>query len=166
MEAIAKQIHKILLKTKTTISVAESCTGGLLSSTLVSLPGSSKYFICGVIAYNNKAKEKILHIPAELIAGNGAVSEETALAMARNVRRLAKSCFGIGITGIAGPTGGRQGKPVGTVFIAVSGKDRTVCEKFRFKGNRASIRKKAALKSLVLLRKFMGSDPVLKIKLK
>lgn len=151
MEPIVKQVHLTLLKRQKTVSVAESCTGGLVSNLLTYIGGSSKYFLLGVITYNNKAKSGILNIPASLIAKKGAVSAEVAEKMAQNVKKLAKSDFGIGITGIAGPTGATLHKPVGSVFIAVSGKDGTLSRKFLFTGNRVAIRKKSALKALELL---------------
>jgi len=134
-----------------TIAVAESCTGGLTSYLLTEKSGSSKYFMLGVVAYSNQAKAKILGIPQGLIRKKGAVSSDVALLMAKNVRTIAKTDFGVGITGIAGPTGGSKEKPVGTVFIAIANKDHTVSRKFLFKGNRSSVRKQAALKALKLL---------------
>lgn len=151
MEHIVNQIHKTLIKNKKTIAVAESCTGGLLSNLLTQISGSSKYFILGIAAYSNRVKEDILKIPGQLIAKKGAVSQESAKRMALSVRELAKTDFGIGITGIAGPTGATPKKPIGTVFIAIDGEDRKICKKFHFTGNRAGVRKKAALKALELL---------------
>ncbi len=151
MQSIANQIHKLLIKRQKTIATAESCTGGLLSASLTRFPGSSKYFILGITTYSNKAKENILKIPSSLIAKKGAVSGETALLMASRVKKIAISDFGIGITGIAGPTGGTLKKPVGTVFIAIDSGNKKICHKFIFKGSRSNIRKKAALKTLELL---------------
>lgn len=152
MELIVKQIHSLLLKNKKTVAVAESCTGGLLSNLLTYIGGSSKYFILGVVAYSNKSKEDILNIPSAFMVKKGAVSADAAKKMAQNIRKTAKSDFGIGITGIAGPSGATPHKPIGTVFIAVSGKNKTICEKFHFTGNRSAIRKKSALKGLELLK--------------
>ncbi len=151
MKPYINQIHTILTQSSKTIAVAESCTGGLLSALLTEKPGSSKYFILGVIAYNNSAKKGILRIPQQIIIKNGAVSKEIAQKMAQSVRTLAKTDFGIGITGIAGPTGATAGKPIGTVFIAVSAKNKLICRRFQFKGTRLTIRKTAALKALELL---------------
>jgi len=148
-------VRNLLVKYKKTISVAESCTGGLLSNLLTYISGSSRYFVLGVVPYSNKAKEKVLGIPGELIAKKGPVSKEVALAMSDSVRKLAKTDFGIGITGIAGPTGGTMTKPVGTVFIAINARNKKICKKFIFKGSRASIRKVAALKALELLKNFI-----------
>ncbi len=149
---IVEQIHTSLIKNKKTVAVAESCTGGLLSNILTQLSGSSKYFILGIVTYSNKAKENILKIPRQLIAKKGAVSGEVAQKMAQQVRKLAKTDFGIGTTGIAGPTGATAQKPVGTVFMAINSGKKNICKKYHFKGNRAAIRKKAAWKSLELLR--------------
>ncbi len=156
MEHTVSYIHKLLVKNKKTISVAESCTGGLLSGLLTRMPGSSKYFILGVVAYSNKSKESILKVPAHIIAGKGAVSKEVAGLLARSVRLMAKTDFAIGVTGIAGPGGGSGQKPVGTVFIAVNSKNKTICNKFKFTGTRTTIRKKSALKALELLNKLLN----------
>ena len=155
MQPIVPKIHSLLIKTSKTIAVAESCTGGLLSSLLTRLSGSSQYFILGVIVYSNKAKQGILKISPQIIGKIGAVSREVAEKMAESVRKLAKTDFGIGITGIAGPTGGTPQKPVGTVFIAIATRHKTICNKFHFTGTRAVIRQKAAIKSLELLRKLI-----------
>jgi nicotinamide-nucleotide amidase len=155
MERIITQIHSLLIKKRKTVTVAESCTGGQLSNLLTCLSGSSQYFILGVVAYNNKVKQGVLSIPASLIAKNGAVSLPVACLMAKSVRKLAGTDFGIGITGIAGPTGATPGKPVGTVFIAIDSKNKKICQKFHFTGNRSAVRKKAALKSLDLLKKML-----------
>jgi nicotinamide-nucleotide amidase len=155
MQNLAKQVHTLLLKSGKTVSTAESCTGGLFSSLLTQLPGSSRFFTLGIATYSNQAKEKILGIPDSIIRRKGAVSKETALLMARNIQKLAKTDFGISITGIAGPTGATPGKPVGTVFIAISTKNKIICKKFIFKGNRNNVRKQAALKALQLLNEFI-----------
>ena len=154
MQNIAGYIHKSLLKTGKTIATAESCSGGILSGLLTQYSGSSRYFILGVVTYSNQTKVNILKIPASTIAKKGAVSKEVASLMAKNIRRIAKTDLGIGITGIAGPTGAMPGKPVGTVFICVTNKNETICKKFIFRGSRASIRKQSALKALDLLRRF------------
>ena len=153
MQNLIKQAHLRLLKSGRTIATAESCTGGLLSSLLTQLPDSSRYFILGVTTYSNKAKQVILKIPLSIIRKKGAVSKETALLMAQNVRKLAETDFGISITGIAGPGGGTARKPVGTVFIAFSAKNKSACKKFLFRGNRSSVRKQACSKALQLLNK-------------
>lgn len=148
---MSKIIAKILTEKNLTISVAESCTGGLISSALTDIPGSSKYFILGVIAYSNDMKIKLLNVLEETILKHGAVSKETALEMANNIRHLGKTNIGIGITGIAGPEGGEPSKPVGTIFISVAVGHHLYFKKFIFKGGRLKIRKKAAEAALELL---------------
>ena len=155
MQPFVKKVHAFLIKKRKTLAVAESCTGGLISKLLTELPGSSSYFSLGVVTYSNKAKEKILKIPGQLIAKKGAVSIEVARKMASSVRSIAKTDFGIGVTGIAGPGGSTAAKPAGTVFIAIAGKHKTLCKKFKFSGNRNAIRRKAALQSLKLLGNFL-----------
>ena len=155
MEHIARKIHSSLIKSGKTVAVAESCTGGLISKHLSELSGSSSYFLLGVVAYSNKTKEKILKIPQQLILKKGAVCQEVARKMASSIKNIAVADFGIGITGIAGPKGGTLEKPVGTVFIAVAGKNKTVCKKFNFKGNRVAVRKKSSLEALKLLKKYL-----------
>ncbi len=155
VEHVVSQIHNLLIKKKKSIAVAESCTGGLLSNFLTQIPGSSKYFILGMVVYSNKAKENILKIPANIIAKRGAVSKNVAELLAKSVRLIAKADSGIGITGIAGPGGGSKEKPVGTVFIAIDTKNKKICKKFNFSGNRAIIRKKAVFKSLELLKRML-----------
>jgi len=156
MQNLIRQAHLRLLRSGKTIATAESCTGGLLSSLLTQLPDSSRYFILGLTTYSNKVKENILRIPASVIHKKGAVSKETALLMAQNVRKLAKAGLGISITGIAGPGGGTARKPVGTVFIAVSAKNKNTCKKSLFKGNRNSVRNQATMKALQLLKNFIN----------
>jgi PncC family amidohydrolase len=151
MKDILRQIHKTLIKNKRTVAVAESCSGGLVSKLLTELGGSSRYFVLGVVAYSNQAKQKILKVPAQTIKKNGAVSAVVAAKMAQAVRKTANTDFSIGITGIAGPGGGSPKKKVGTVFIAVRSPDKNICRKFHFQGNRNSIRNQAAVKSLELL---------------
>lgn len=155
MDKIIRYIHNRLLYTQKTLSVAESCTGGLTSKILTDFPGSSRYFILGVITYSNESKIKILGIPAKLIAKKGAVSKEIAEKMAYSIRRIAKTDYGIGITGIAGPTGATADKPVGRVFIAVSNNKKVISKKFLFKGKRTSIRNQASLNSLKLLKSLL-----------
>jgi len=155
MERIVNQIHKLLIKNNENISVAESCTGGLFSKLLTDISGSSQYFILGIVAYSNTAKNNILKIPGLLIIRKGAVSKEVAETMDESIRKIAKTDFGVGITGIAGPTGGSSRKPVGTVFIAIASKNKKICKRLLFRGGRNTIRKNAALKTLILLKKFI-----------
>lgn len=148
---ILKQAHKKLLAKGKTIAIAESCSGGLLSCLLTELPGSSKYFISGVVTYSNSSKEKILNIPAKAIAKYGAVSKNVAILMAENIRKKSNSDFALSLTGIAGPAGSTKNKPIGTVFICLSSKNKNVCRKFSLRGSRQAIRKKSAYQALRLL---------------
>lgn len=148
---IVKKTHQYLRDHKLTIAVAESCTGGLVSKLLTDTAGSSKYFLLGVVAYSNAIKRNILKIPSSILVKEGAVSEKTAIFMARAARRLGKAHIGVSVTGIAGPGGGSHAKPVGTVFIAISAKNKSSCRKFRFSGDRNSVRKQAAIKTLALI---------------
>jgi nicotinamide-nucleotide amidase len=136
-----------------TIATAESCTGGLLSKRLTDVPGSSKYFLEGVIAYANEAKTRLLGVPAELIAEHGAVSAEVAEAMATGIKARAGTTIGVGITGIAGPDGGTDEKPVGLVYVGVAGDFIVTHRKFILPGDRDRIRHLASQVALDLVRR-------------
>jgi len=155
MQTSLLAIHTFLIKNHLTLAVAESCTGGLVSSLFTSLSGSSRYFLAGIVSYSNKAKENLLHIPHALIKNYGAVSEKTAKRMALSVREITKADLGIGITGIAGPTGAIPDKPIGTVFIALSSREKIICAQFVFSGTRPQIRRKTAAKTLTILKRFL-----------
>jgi nicotinamide-nucleotide amidase len=146
-----KILHDRLICSGISVSVAESCTGGLLSGLLTSLPGSSGYFRLGVVTYSDSAKTRLLKIPEKMIKQEGAVSAYTAQKMSSSARALASSGISAAITGIAGPSGARPGKPVGTVFIAVSTAQRTICRRFLFRGTRSYIRKQSAEKAIEML---------------
>lgn len=115
-----------------TLATAESCTGGYLSHILTNVPGASDWFLQGIVSYHNDSKEELLHVSHALIKSHGAVSKEVALAMAEGIRERTHSDWGIGITGIAGPSGGTVEKPVGTVFIALAGANKTIVREFHF----------------------------------
>jgi PncC family amidohydrolase len=151
LKKITRQVHNRLTRQAKTISVAESCTGGQLCSLLTSLPGSSVYFRLGVVTYSNKSKEKFLGIPAKIISKYGAVSQPVARLMAKNIREKTHTDLGLSITGIAGPAGTTPSKTVGTVYICLSQKNKNICRKFHFPGNRQSIRKKSTQSALRLL---------------
>ena len=155
MRDIVREIHDMLIRKQKTLAIAESCTGGLLCGLLTRFSGSSQYFILGTVTYSNMAKQSFLKIPASFIKKNCAVSKPIAAAMAKNIRKIAKTDFGIGLTGIAGPTGGTPAKPIGTVFIALATKNKTICEKYRFSGSRNAVRKKSAVAALGLLKKIL-----------
>ena len=138
----SKKIIKALNKKKFKISFAESCTGGLLSSTITSQSGSSKVFSMGLVTYSNDAKIKILKIPNKIISKFGAVSMQCCLSMVTNLSRISKSQVNLSITGIAGPKGGTKMKPVGLVFIGLKIKKKTTIKKFLFRHkNRNKIQK-------------------------
>lgn len=138
-----KEVSKILLSHNLTISVAESCTGGLISHRLTNIPGSSKYFKMGIVAYENIAKIEILGVKLKTIQDFGAVSSQTACEMALRIKKLSNTNIGLGVTGIAGPGGGSAEKPVGLVFIAISTKTGVNTKKFLFSGSREEIKNKA-----------------------
>ena len=128
-----KLLHKKLIQKKLTISVAESCTGGLLANNLTKLSNSSKYFQIGLITYSNNAKIEILKVNKKIIHKYGAVSPETCEAMVKNLAKLSRSKISISITGIAGPNGGTKTKPVGLVYIGVKNKNKILITKNIFK---------------------------------
>jgi competence/damage-inducible protein CinA-like protein len=152
LEPLEAIVGRLLKQKNRKVAVAESCTGGFVCQRLTNIPGSSAYFDYGLITYSNEAKTTLLGIAAELIATHGAVSEPVARAMADQTRNLAKSDYGISITGIAGPDGGTQEKPVGTVFIGVSDENQTTVNEFRFIGTRQRIRFASSQGALNLLR--------------
>ena len=135
-----------------TVSVAESCTGGFLAHRLTQIPGSSNYFERGVVTYSNASKNKLLQVPYELIEQHGAVSAPVAITMAEKIRSLSHSDFGLGITGIAGPDGGSEQKPVGLVFVALADITVTRVEKYHFPPGRDRIKFMASQAALNLLR--------------
>lgn len=151
MNKPSRSVDRLLIKKKMTIAVCESCTGGMLGSILTKTPGSSKYFVGGVIAYSNDVKHRIVGVKTETLNKYGAVSAEVAIEMAKGIRKITKSDIGIGITGIAGPTGASKEKPAGLVYISLSYKKMVCVEKFLFKRTREAIRKKACKVALTLL---------------
>ncbi|ORX24188.1 competence/damage-inducible protein A [Thermoanaerobacterium sp. PSU-2] len=146
-----------LLKTKNlTLSTAESCTGGLLSKKITDIPGASEIFKFGAITYSNESKEEILGVSKNTIEKYGAVSEETAREMAVNVKDIAKTDYGLSITGIAGPSGGTPNKPVGLVYIGLAYKDAVHIKKIISNGNRDKIRLNSAMNALDMLRRHLS----------
>ena len=148
--------HKLLIDRNWTLSIAESCTGGLISHWVTSIPGSSRFFIGGVVAYSNAVKQQILRVPEEMLSRYGAVSEQVAGAMAEGVRRLLKTDVGISSTGIAGPSGGTPAKPVGTVFVGISSPLGNAVEHFIWKGDRAENKRLSAMSALRLIERQLG----------
>jgi nicotinamide-nucleotide amidase len=149
-----KKVHGVFPRTMIdkglTVSVCESCTGGMLSSMITARPGSSRYFGGGVVAYSNNVKERIVGVMRSSLQRQGAVSARVALEMAAGVRRKMKTDVGIGITGIAGPSGGSRTKPVGLVYIAVVYQRQSLVKRFRFRGTRSIVRKRACEEALEL----------------
>ena len=157
-EKINKQseilFHNCLEK-KLTVTTAESCTGGMIASSIVSVSGSSAIFKSSVVTYSNEMKSKILNIPLKSINENGAVSKVIAYTMAYNVLDLMNSDISIAVTGIAGPGGGSKNKPVGLVYIGIGTKQNIVTKRYLFKGNRLKIRQDTTLESLKLSNKII-----------
>ena len=152
METLLSRIAAALRARQQTLATAESCTGGLVGAALTDLPGSSAWYVGGIVAYSNDLKIRWLGVPADLLDAHGAVSLETARAMAEGARAAARADFAVSLTGIAGPDGGTPGKPVGLVFMAVAAPRGTATFKHHFAGTRAEIRQaatEAALRHLL-----------------
>jgi nicotinamide-nucleotide amidase len=159
-EFIEEIVASILTENQATIAVAESCTGGLLAERITTLPGSSAYFLGGVVCYSNELKSRLVGVPAEMIAAKGAVSSEVAVALADGIRKRTGATIGVGITGIAGPNGGTPEKPVGLVHIGVADERGAKEKRFQFPGDRGRIRNFAALNALDMVRRhFLFSAP-------
>ena len=153
-EDLENVVSKLLVRNGLTISTAESCTGGLLANRLTDIAGSSEYFLRGVVSYSNKSKSDLLDVPEELIAKNGAVSTEVVEAMATGIRNISGTDIGIGISGIAGPSGGNKEKPVGTVYIGLAYMDEPVySERYSFNGTRKEIKLASSEYALEMIRK-------------
>ena len=152
MSNLSLKIVKLLSKKKLTVSFAESCTGGLLASSITSVSGSSKVFSMGLVTYSNKAKTKLLKVTKKTISKYGAVSYETCLAMVKNLSKISKSNISISITGIAGPNGGTKEKPVGLVYIGLKKGSKTIIKKNLFKNKkRLSIQKSSVTQALKMI---------------
>ncbi|MFZ2054770.1 MAG: competence/damage-inducible protein A [Candidatus Aminicenantales bacterium] len=154
-ESLEEVVGRLLKKTSQTLAVAESCSGGLIGHRLTNVPGSSAYFLEGVIAYSNAAKIDLLFVSPKLIETHGAVSPQTAIAMARGVRKRARADFGLAVTGIAGPSGGTPDKPVGLVFVALAWRGGAEIQKNLFLGTRERIKIQSAQKALDILRRHL-----------
>jgi nicotinamide-nucleotide amidase len=150
-DRLEEKIGKLLLELGKNVSVAESCTGGLVSHRITNIAGSSKYYNGGVISYSNQSKIDVLHVSPETIQKFGAVSRQTATEMAIGVRRLFGTDLGIAVTGIAGPDGGSVEKPLGLVYVCLSDEDKIICEQFNFDGSREEIKRKSADAALRLV---------------
>ncbi len=145
MKKLSQKVVKLLSKKRLKISLAESCTGGLLSSSITSISGSSKIFTLGFITYSNQAKIKILKVPKKIIIKYGAVSYETCLSMVKNLNIIGKTNISVSITGIAGPKGGTKKKPVGLVYVGIKKGNKTFIKKFLFMSKKRSLIQKAAV---------------------
>jgi nicotinamide-nucleotide amidase len=149
----------LLTMNQKTLAVAESCTGGGLGRRITSVPGSSDYFVGGVLAYSNDIKKRLLGVRTGTLREHGAVSRETAVAMAEGVKQRCRSDIGVGVTGVAGPAGGTAEKPVGLVWIAVAGLGLTTAFDHRFTGDRDDIRRRAEQSALDLVRRRLAGLP-------
>ena len=157
--ALNKNIVSLLLRKKQKIAIAESCTGGMLSSAMTSVSGSSKVFTIGLVTYSNESKINILKVPEKIIKKFGAVSVQCCLAMVNNLSKISKSKVCISITGIAGPKGGSKQKPVGLVYIGIKLGKKVVINKCNFKNKgRIFIQKQTVKKSLNLLAQLIKQD--------
>ena len=156
MRKLAQKIIFLLIKKRFKISFAESCTGGLLSSAITSISGSSKVFTLGLVTYSNQSKINTLKVPKKTIRKYGAVSYETCLSMVKNLNKINKTNISLSITGIAGPNGGSKKKPVGLVYIGIKKGSKTLVKKYLFKNKkRISIQRAAVNKSLNLILNFI-----------
>lgn len=154
-DTLESVVGELLRAAGATLTAAESCTGGLLAERITRVPGSSEYFLGGAVTYTNELKTRLVGVPPEMLAENGAVSEPVARAMAEGVRRAFGSDYGVGITGVAGPGGGSEAKPVGTVHLAVAGPGDAEVQhrKVRFPGDRERVRWQSAQLALEMLRR-------------
>ena len=146
----SQDLLKICKLNKIYLTTAESCTGGMIASSIVSINGSSSIFKSGIVTYSNESKAEFLKIPLELIKINGAVSEVVAFQMAKNVLSIMNSSLSIAVTGIAGPSGGSNDKPVGLVWIGIGTKKNIMTKKYIFQGNRLKVRQQTTLEALKL----------------
>jgi nicotinamide-nucleotide amidase len=152
-ETIEQIVSYLLQMRGMTLAVAESCTGGLLAERITSLSGSSRYFLGGAVVYSNELKTQFANVPKAMIDQHGAVSREVAAAMAEGIRKRCLASYGIGITGVAGPSGGTEQKPVGLVYIALAGEEGTQVVERNFPGERKRIRQFATQQALEMIRR-------------
>ena len=152
----SKKIVSLLKRKKLKISLAESCTGGMLASTITSVSGSSKVFTLGLVAYSNQSKTKVLKIPKNIIRKYGSVSKSVCLAMVKNLNKISKTNISVSITGIAGPSGGTKIKPVGLVYVGIKRGNKVKVNRYLFKNKgRLYIQKATVNKSLDLILSFI-----------
>ncbi|KPJ60256.1 MAG: hypothetical protein AMJ46_07375 [Latescibacteria bacterium DG_63] len=158
-ERIEEVVGRMLRDAGLTLAAAESCTGGLVMGRITNVPGSSDYFLGGIVSYADEAKRQLLSVPSDLLAAHGAVSRSVALAMAKGVRRACDADVGLAITGIAGPGGGSSSKPVGLVYLALDIEGREFSEEWRLPGSRELVRHRAAVRGLDLVRRSLSNAP-------
>ena len=151
MKKLSQKLVKLLSKKRLKISFVESCTGGLLSSSITSISGSSKIFTLGLVTYSNKSKMNILKIPKKIIMKHGAVSYKTCLFMVKNLSKIGKTNISLSITGVAGPKGGTKQKPVGLVFIGIKKGNKILIRKFLFKNKKRILIQKASVNNALNL---------------
>lgn len=154
-------VGRLLTQSGRTISVAESCTGGLIGHRLTNVAGSSRYFQGGVVSYSNQSKSDILNVHSKTIAKHGAVSAETVEEMARGIRERIGADLGLAVTGIAGPEGGSREKPVGTVYVGLSSSDEVFSRKYRFWGRRKQVKLNSSMMALDWVRRYLNGDSFL-----
>ena len=150
-DSLEVRVGKALRTRGLTLALAESCTGGLIGHRLTNVPGSSEYFLGGIVAYAYEAKERLLGVHHQTLYEHGAVSRETAIEMARGARLALGADIGLSITGIAGPTGGLPGKPVGLTWIALSSRDGETAEERTWQGDREQNKERSAEAALMIL---------------
>ena len=156
MKKSAQKLVKLLSKKNLKISFAESCTGGLLSSSITSISGSSKVFTIGLVTYSNQSKISLLKVNKKTILKHGAVSYETCLSMVKNLNKISKTNISVSITGVAGPRGGTKEKPVGLVYIGIKKGNKTLVKKYLFKNKRRNLIQRATVnKALNLILSFV-----------
>jgi len=154
-ESLEQQVGRLLRERGLTLALAESCTGGLLGHRITEVPGSSAYFLGGIVAYSYEAKERLLGVRHNTLYDHGAVSAETAVEMARGARRALGADVALAITGIAGPTGGTPDKPIGLTYVALSARDREVWERHVWNQDRSGNKALSAEAALKLLLRYL-----------
>jgi len=157
-ETLESLVASLLTERKLTLAVAESCTGGLITDRLTDIPGSSAFLERGVVTYSNVSKTGLLGVPEQVLHEFGAVSEQTAILMAEGVRKIGKTDLGLAVTGIAGPTGGTEEKPVGTVFIALTDGKKTICHRSFYRWDRRRIKMVSSQSALMMLKRYLTGE--------
>jgi nicotinamide-nucleotide amidase len=160
-QTMEEVVGPLLVKKNMTLSAAESCTGGLIGHRLTNVPGSSRYFLGGVVVYSNQSKVDLLRVDPDTLESEGAVSDITVQQMARGVRKKLKADLGLAVTGIAGPEGGSKKKPVGTVHIGLATKQKILSREYRFWGNREQVKLNTSMMALDWVRRYLNGDPFL-----